>query len=75
MCASVWLGGEAGYVEKGPFEVHLGDLDGSRQEWSATKAFWMKGKERSGDRGCSSSVGDEVQWHDRKTMVFRVKQT
>ena len=50
MCAAVWWEREAGYVGRGPFEVSFGSLDGSRWEWAAAKAFWLKGKERSGDR-------------------------
>ena len=39
LCAGGPLGGEAGYVGKGPFVVSLGDLNGFGWEWSATKAF------------------------------------
>ena len=39
LCAGGPLGGEAGYVGKGPFVVSLGDLNGFGWEWSAIKAF------------------------------------
>lgn len=62
----VWFEGGAGPVGERPFEASLGDLAGSG--WRV-KAFWMK-KERSGERECSSSAVDEVQWHNGKIMVF-----
>lgn len=61
----VWLGGEADCMEKGPIEISLANTDRAGWEWSATKAFWME-EERSGYSECSSSVADEVGWHNGK---------
>lgn len=67
LCVWCLVGRGSWPLEEKPTEVSVWDLDGPS---GSGKAFWVKGKGRSGERECSSSAVDEVQWHNGKILVF-----